>query len=150
MSQTTIAKTKGQRKLASLWLIFTLLFISFCVALLIPKEPKLDVQEFITWLLPLFLPNALLIVTLFIKDETQHSFKGQMTSKFVYRLTLYGALFYFVMVFVLVFGVMIDFDSTKAEKAEKLKSFNLLIGTVQGIVTSLLGIFFTTNHEETE
>lgn len=140
-----LTKAKCQRRITRLWFVFTIIYLSISVALAIGE--RIDIEHFINWFFPLFFPNFLLIIGLFINDYNQKAFEKQHVKKFWFQLSFGTSSLYLFILTIFIFTVLTRFDLDASQKVDKLNSYNIILGPLQGVVTSILGVFFATEDK---
>jgi hypothetical protein len=127
-----------KKRLATLWLVgsavifFIILFQTFF------DHYSGKAEEAWSWFLPTVLPTLSLMIGALVTDALGGGSTEKRIDSFIFKLSFYLSIFYFVIVFLTV--MMQPFVTNAAVKF--LKQSNLWLAPIQGLVAASLGAFF--------
>lgn len=137
MSNNRISLDLSQKRLATVWLSGAGLLIILLMLQTMRGIYGDKPQEVWAWLLPTFMPTLLLIVGAIVKKARQDSGQEVTVDHFMYALSLYLSIAYFIMLFLTWF-----LSNFAVHQVDQLKLSNLWLSPTQGLVSLALGAFF--------
>lgn len=129
-----ISKSMAQRRLLILWVISGLLLFIIMIARTVGGLYGSKVNDAWSWFLPTILPTLSLMVTVATTQQTMN----QKSSKMLYQMAFALSFFYQLLV---LFAILNPIPNTYTP-TEMMRTSNLWLGPVQGLVAALLGVFF--------
>lgn len=134
----TISIRKAKRILASVWflmagLLFVIVFIQTLSGYYGDK-----VSEAWAWLLPTIMPTLSLIIAVLVSDSVQVTPETRDVSRFIFVLAISLSTVYLLAVMI----VVLCGQLTLTAPLELMKTANLGLGPLQGLVVAAIGIFF--------
>lgn len=130
------AMKRCRRTLALIWMVGAgVLFLILILQTMFGKYQQ--PQEAFNWLMPTLLPTLTLIVGVFVAERSEGADEAEADS-FKYRLALWLSVAYLLIVSLTIF--IEPFSDMEAEQL--MKTSNLWLSPMQGLVAAVVGIFF--------
>jgi len=127
----------SQKKISKVWflgagLIFSIIFLQTVFG---RYEDK--VIDAWSWALPTVLPTLSLILGVFL-NEINSNHESKVIDKFYYSITLYLSIFYLIIILL----ILLLQPLTNTSLIQLMKTSNIFLGPLQGIVAASVGLFF--------
>ena len=135
--------TQCKKRLSTLWFVgsaiifFIILFQTFF------GHYSGKAEEAWSWYLPTVLPTLSLMIGVMVAEALGGKSTDKKIDSFIYRISFYLSLFYFVIVFLTV--IIQPFVANSA--IIFLKQSNLWLAPIQGLVAASLGVFFVKTEQ---
>ncbi len=126
----------AQKKLAICWFIFASIFFLVVVLQTLFGKFGDNVSDVWSWLQSALVPSLSLMITIFVTNINTED--DHQVDVFYFRLTFWIS---FVYLMILLAHILIEPFSSKTE-IQIIKQSKVYIGTIQGIVSASLGLFF--------
>ena len=134
-------KYSSQKKIATLWLVFSFLILGLFVLLSLSRHSE-DSSEEWTWLLSQLSPGLSAISGSLIYSATNQSkISEQKIDKFFTRIVMLVSMVYLSILTGLILSIPFA-ENQDIKILDHLTSLSLLVTFMQAIVLGLLGIFF--------
>ncbi len=134
-------------RLAILWGIFASVIFVVLVLQSLMDRYKDKTQEVWGWLLPTIMPTLTLIITVLSYTALDPLASRAVVRKTFYRLAAGMSAFYLLLVLLTI--LMQPFTGADAElAAQQMRTSNLWLGPLQGLVAAALGVLFVSKRPE--
>lgn len=139
---TTISMKKAKTVLTILWFVFSgILFLLFLVQTIFNRYGDLA-EEAWGWLLPAIMPTLSLIVAAFVAEAAGRVAPKPGVSRLIFTVSVMLSSFYFIAICLVVFlGPFSDMGPLTL-----MKTSNLALGPLQGLVSASIAIFFISDR----
>jgi hypothetical protein len=127
-----------KKKLAVLWSVAAVILILLLIIQTIMGHYEDKGTDAIAWLLPNILPTLSLIIGVLVADARGKDLNAQKVDRFFFHLAFSFSCVYLLLV---LFSILAQPFAAQGP-LELLKLSNWWLGPIQGLVTSLLGVFF--------
>ncbi|WP_208094627.1 hypothetical protein [Mucilaginibacter agri] len=142
-------KWLAQRKLSVLWFansgIIILLFVFFTIVNRFGSHNDTAWE----WLTANIVPTLTLMIGTFANSDSRTN-ADVFIEKFYYRLALTVSAFYFLLMYLTILMAPIAFSLINISMVDLLTNSKIYFNVSQGVVTLVLGLFFTKKGTESE
>jgi hypothetical protein len=139
-----ISTAKCKKRLATLWLLSSLLLFFLLILQTIFGHYEDNISEAWGWLLPTVMPTLSLIISVLVMDALGKGVTIKTVDRFLYRISFALSSVYLLLV---ALAILLQ-PFTPLSPLRLMNQSNLWLGPLQGLVAASMGVIFVKKEQE--